>query len=104
MARNYNKFDKEKMEYDYISDKVYNEFMNRKTIISKERETVLDLWVSYIAFIFDYNFNSGLKYIKDKNYINILVDRIDYKNEDTKKKMEEIRKCAIGYINERCKL
>ena len=59
------------------------------------------MWVSYIAFIFDYNFSSGLKYIKEKNYINILVDRINYKNEETKQKMEQIRDCANEYIVER---
>jgi len=93
---------KEKLEKSTISDKIYNDFMNNKIIISSERITDMDHWVSYLAFIFDYNFNSGLKYIKEKDYINILVDRIDYKIKDTKEKMEEIRKHAIDYIN--CKL
>lgn len=91
----------ENLQYDYISDKVYNEFMKAKTIISKERTTAMDMWVSYIAFIFDYNFSSGLKYIKEKNYIDILIDRIDYKNEDTKSKMEKIREFAKNYIDDR---
>jgi hypothetical protein len=89
------------MGVSYISDKVYSDFMSKQSIVSKERETILDMWVSYIAFIFDYNFNSGLKYIKEKDYVNILVDRIAYKNEDTKKQMEEIRKCANAYIQDR---
>lgn len=90
---------KEKLENDIITEKIYNDFMSNKIIISKERETDMDCWVSYIAFIFDYNFSSGLKYIKEKDYINILVDRIDYKIKDTKNKMEEIRKHAINYID-----
>jgi len=93
---------KYKLENDTITDKIYHDFMNNKIIISSERVTDMDCWVSYLAFIFDYNFNSGLKYIKEKDYINILVDRIDYKIKDTKEKMEEIRKHAIDYIN--CKL
>lgn len=91
----------EKLENSTISDKIYNDFMNNKTIVSSERITDMDHWVSYIAFIFDYNFNSGLKYIKEKDYINILVDRIDYKVKDTKNKMESIRKYAINYIDNR---
>lgn len=94
---------KEKLENAAISDKIYNDFMNDKIIISSERITDIDHWVSYLAFIFDYNFNSGLKYIKEKNYINILVDRIEYKLEDTKIKMETIRKHAIDYIDNRLK-
>lgn len=37
--------------------------------------------------------------LKEKDYMNILVDRIDYKIKDTKNKMEEIRKHAINYID-----
>lgn len=92
---------KEKLENSTISDKIYKDFMNNKTIVSSERETDMDHWVSYIAFIFDYNFNSGLKYIKEKDYINILVDRIDYKVKDTKDKMQKIREYAINYIDNR---
>lgn len=87
------------LENDIISDNIYNDFMNEKIIISRERKTDMDCWVSYIAFIFDYNFSSGLKYIKENDYINKLVDRIDYKNKDTKMKMENIRRKAIEYIN-----
>ena len=87
------------LENDIISDNIYNDFMNEKIIISNERKTDMDCWVSYIAFIFDYNFISGLKYIKENDYINKLVDRIDYKNKDTKMKMEEIRRKATNYIN-----
>lgn len=91
----------EKLENDTISEKIYNDFMNNKIIISSERVTDMDCWVSYIAFIFDYNFNSGLKYIKEKNYINILVDRIDYKVKDTKDKMENIRNHALEFIDKK---
>lgn len=92
---------KDKLEHDTITQKIYNDFMNNKIIISKERITDMDCWVSYIAFIFDYNFTSGLKYIKEKDYINIIIDRIDYKIKDTKEKMEEIRKHATHYIDKK---
>lgn len=92
---------KEKLENSIITEKIYNDFMNSKIIVNKERKTDMDCWVSYIAFIFDYNFLSGLKYIKEKNYINIIVNRIDYKIMDTKNKMEKVRIHAIDYINKK---
>lgn len=91
---------KEKLENDVITDKIYDEFMNKKLIVSSERVTDMDCWVSYIAYIFDFYFESSLKYIKDKNYINILVDRINYKNNETKVKMENIRSFANKYIDD----
>ena len=77
--------------------------MNNKLILRDERKTHMDMWVSYIAFIFDYNYISGLKYIHENNYINKLIDRINYENIDTKRKMEDIRYHAIEYIENRLK-
>ena len=75
--------------------------MHHKCIKLEDRETQIDFWICVIAFIFDFYYNISLKYIKDKNYIDILIDRIDYKNEDTRVKMEQIRKCAKEYLNSR---
>lgn len=89
---------REELENSMISEKIFNDFMSSKVIISQDRKTYLDFWVSFIAFIFDFNFMPGLEYIKEKDYINTIVNRLDYKNEDTKQKMEKIRKHAIQYI------
>ena len=88
--------------YETISENVYEDFMQQKCIKLEDRKTLIDYWVCVIAFIFDLNFNISLKYIKENNYIDILVDRIDYKNKDTKQKMEDIRICAKEYINDKC--
>ena len=92
------------IENSLISDSIFNDFMSAKTILSKNRKTAADIWASYIAFIFDFNFVSGLKYIKEKDYINILVERFDFKNTDTKEKFEIIRNFALDYIEKRIQL
>lgn len=89
---------REILENDIISDKIYNDFMNSKIIVREDRNTYMDFWVSYIAFIFDFNYKFGLEYIKEMDYINTIIDRLDYKNKDTKQKMEKIRKHALEYI------
>ena len=91
---------KHSLENDRITDKIYDRFMNKKPIINNERETTMDMWVSHLAFIFDYNFNSGLKYIEEHNYINVLVDRLNYNNPKTKEQMEKIRSLSIKFIEE----
>lgn len=91
----------EVLQDSVITEKIYNDFMSNRTIVSRDRVTDMDHWVSYIAFIFDYNYTPGLQYIKDNNYINKVIDRIDYHNEDTKLKMENIRKYANDYIDMR---
>ena len=72
--------------------------MNYKSIKLADRQTQIDFWVCVIAFIFDLNFEISKKYLKENNYIDILVDRIEYKNKETKEKMEQIRKCAKEFL------
>lgn len=88
------------LENDIISENIFNDFMNSKIIVREDRKTYMDFWVSYIAFIFDYNYKFGLEYIKEMNYINIIIDRLDYKNTDTRQKMELIRQHALEFIDE----
>ena len=90
------------INYETVSEKVYEDFIQHKCIKLEDRKTIIDYWVCVIAFIFDLNFNISLQYVKENNYIDVLVDRIEYKNKNTKQKMEDIRKCANKYIENRC--
>ena len=92
---------KDILENEIISENIFNDFMNSKIIVREDRKTHMDFWVSYIAFIFDYNYKFGLEYIKEMNYINVIVDRLDYKNADTRQKMELIRKHALEFTDKR---
>lgn len=88
----------EDIENSEVSENIYADFMKEKTILSKDRKTGLDIWVSYIAFIFGLYFRESLELVKEKNYVNILVDRFNYKNDIAKKQMEEIRIKANNYL------
>lgn len=85
------------LEYEEISDSVYEAIMRKECVKLSDRRTQIDYWICYIGFIFDLNFEISLNYIKEKKYIDILIDRIDYKNNKTKEKMEQIRKVANKY-------
>ena len=77
--------------------------MNNKIIVREDRNTYMDFWVSYIAFIFDFNYIYGLEYIKENDYINKIINRLDYKKIDTKEKMQKIKKHANQYVENRLK-
>ena len=94
-------YNEKTINYEIISEKVYEDFMQHKCIKLEDRKTIIDYWVCVIAFIFDLNFDISLQYVKENNYIDILVNRIEYKNYTTKQKMEDIRKCAKEYIDDR---
>lgn len=95
------KTSKELLEKETITDEVWQEFLSGKTIISSHRKTNMDKWLSYIAWIYDYNFIPSLKYLLQENCIDKVIDRLDYKNLDTKEKMEIARKLTKEYIRQK---
>lgn len=83
------------IEESYISDKVYNDFLNHKTILSSDRKNGLDMWISYIAFVFDLNFDCSLNIIYENDYINKLFDKYKYVDKD---KINYLKEDALKYI------
>lgn len=87
-----------------ISDEILEQFLQHRQIRREDRKTHMDTWVSFLAFIFDYNFCSGLKLILEQRYIDRLVDRIPYQCPETKLRMEQIRECANAYLKNKVHL
>lgn len=92
---------KEDMEESNLSDKVYNTILDKKCVDIYDRVTPLDFWVCILAFTFDLNFDVSYKIVKENDYINVLVDRFEYRDEETKNRMEKVRKIINGYIDEK---
>lgn len=94
---------KEEVENSIISEKVYNAIINKECVDIKDRKTPLDMFICVLAFIFDLNFIESLKIVKEKDYINKIIDKFNYENKNTKEHMEKIRKILNDYINEKTK-
>ena len=89
------------LENDIISEQIYQTFMNNKSILSTTRRTDLDRWVSFLALIFDLNYQYSCNYVYQQDYITKLVKRLNYKNGDTHKKMINIMNHANKYLKEK---
>lgn len=92
---------KEDMEESKMSDKVYNTILDKKCVDIHDRVTPLDFWVCILAFTFDLNFEVSYKIVKENDYINVLVDRFEYRDKETKNRMEKVRKIINGYVDEK---
>ena len=92
---------REDMENAILSDKVYETILNKKCVDIHDRVTPLDFWVCILAFTFDLNFDVTYKIVKENDYINVLIDRFNYKDKVTKERMETIRNTINDFINER---
>lgn len=97
-------YDEQTINYESISPKIYKDFLNHKSINIKNRKGILDYWLCSIAFIYDLNYNESLIYIKEKDYINKMFNKIEYKNKITKEQMEKLRLTAIKYIEDKINL
>lgn len=77
------------LENTTISDDVYESFMHKKLVSKECRKTKADNLVCNLAFIFDINFPKTLEIIKEKDYLNKLIDKylVLNNNEDFKKKI-----------------
>lgn len=91
------------MSQDLISDEIFREFKEDRIINYKERKSGADFMISHLAYVFDFNYTFCLKRIREKGYIEKLVNKAGFKNEDTIKKMKEIVAIANSYINEKGK-
>ena len=84
-----------------VSDYIYEPFTNRKLIKRELGKTYKykDGIIAVIALVFDINFKESFGIVLEKNYINRILDRFEYKVDNDK--MEQVRKIANDYIKER---
>lgn len=88
----------EQFEQEKLSTLIYDQVLNSQLIKKEDRVTSMDMWVSYLAFIFDLNYQSSFRYLLETNYLEENIDRISYKNKDTYKKMQLIKSHGYRYI------
>ena len=88
----------EQIENLPIAEEYYNQFINRKQIFRKKEPTVLDGMICLFSFIFDLNFEFSKKSIVEGNYINDILNRFNFKNEQTKMQIEEIKKISYEFL------
>lgn len=81
-----------------ISPRVYETVFQNSTILSSDRITKMDYWVSYLVHIFDLNFRESMDIVAENNYLDRLINRVPYSCPDTARKMQQIQAHARQYI------
>ena len=83
-----------------ISPKVKEDALAGRSIYSPDRETLMDYWVSYLAYFYDLNFRESLDIVEENDYVRRIIRRIPYTQPDTKKTMEELERRLVRYVHE----
>ena len=84
-----------------ISPAIFDAVMHNRCVLSADRVTKIDYWVSYLAHIFDINFRESLDIIAENNYLSRTIHRIPYSNPQTAQKMAELSDHLYHYLTHR---
>lgn len=84
-----------------ISKEVRDDILNGRSVLSEERKTDMDFWVSYLAYFYDLNFKESLKIVKENDYVRKIIERIPYSDPETRQTMKKILKELEKYIDDR---
>lgn len=89
-----------------ISEDEIRKFKKLKLMKNKKEQqvknTIEDI-IRTIALIFDINFEISFQILKEKDYINKILCRYQFQDENTKKVMKEIQNISNTYIEEKIK-
>lgn len=83
-----------------ISPVIYDSVFQNRCILSEDRVTKMDYWVSYIAYFFDINFAASFDIIAEHHYLKRIVERIPYSNPKTATEMNRITDYISHYIDQ----
>ena len=86
-----------------ISPKVWESCMKKESVLSADRKTGVDYWVSYIAQYYDLNFPETWEIMKERDYIRRIVNRLSYENPETAEKMEQLTRETEAFMEDAIK-
>ena len=84
-----------------ISPKVRADILAGKSILSSDRVTLMDFWVSYLAYFYDLNFRESLDIVEEQDYVRRIAGRITCSDPETRSTMEEIVGALTVYVRSR---
>ena len=86
------------LQNEELTSPTYDSLKKGKMVIFSKRKTNIDKWVSLLGLIYDFNFKESLEYIKENEYIKKAMERIEYKNEETARRVEEVTAVANSFL------
>lgn len=88
---------------EVLSPYFYESFKEKRLLEYDKAETDMDIMVAIIAHIYALEFKESLQIIKENDYINRFIERLNCQDYDTREKMYEIARMSMEYINEKLK-
>jgi len=84
-----------------ISDVIINQFINDHSINYPDIKTNADVILCFYAYIYDFNFDFSLGFLKTKDYLETFASRVkqNFSSEIVRQQIDEILKISNDYLN-----
>ena len=93
----------DEIENGVIDEQIIEQIKQNVLVKRKPNSKSIDRLLINLAFTFDFYFEYSFKTMKEADYINKIIDRFNYKNQETKIQMEKIRNLLNQFIKEKIK-
>lgn len=93
----------ETLENETFSPEIIREFKQDHIIDYKNRTTYGDIWISHLAYVFDFYFDSSYELIKENDYVNKLLKMANFKQPETLEIAKELTRIANDFVDEKIK-
>ena len=100
----FGKFGTEDISKEVLTPYFYESFKEERLLEYDKAKNDMDIMVAIIAHIYALEFDESLKIIKENDYINKFVKKLNCQDKYTKEKMNEIAKMSNEYIDEKLKV
>lgn len=84
-----------------LSPECYQAFHEGKPLRFADCKTNIDFIVCILAFIYDFNFKEALALIYEQDCIHRIIQRLDVKDRQTRKQLDELAKYATEFLENR---
>lgn len=88
----------ENIETGIINNEQIASIQKKQLIIRKLKDNQMEEMIMILGFTFDLNFKYSYEIMYKEDYINKIINRFNFKNEETRKKIEMIRNEINDYI------
>lgn len=94
-------YETDNMSKEIITPEIYREFVEEHSINYANRKNGADTLVCHFAYVFDYNFDYGLKVLNDKEYIDKLYNSFSFEDENTQKICDSVYQITKEYMDKK---
>ena len=94
-------WESDNLEEEKFTDEICREFIENHSIIYKNKKTHVDSLICQFAYVFDFNFDYGLKYVYENRYYQNLYERFKFKDKKNQDMFKKIYDITNNFIVER---